>query len=49
MAEFVPDLELSSKPELDDLVFVQLTPDVQYTEDHRVHQQLQNRTANMHQ
>ena len=34
------DLELCSEPELDDLILVELTPDVQHTEDHWIHQQL---------
>ena len=34
------DLELCSEPELNDLILVELTPDVQHAQDHWVHQQL---------
>jgi len=37
----VADLELSSKPELYNLILVELTPDVQNAQNHRVHQQLE--------
>jgi len=34
------DLELCSEPKVDDLILVELTPNVQHTENHWVHQQL---------